>query len=75
MNKLCPVGVSKVRYLYPSGDHTWEIDVFSGELEGLVLGVGRFGGQRDRLGGGRRVGGGVEAVGQSRLHQAEARDA
>lgn len=29
--------ISKTRYLVPQGKHTWEIDVFSGENEGLVV--------------------------------------
>ncbi|MEN8212793.1 MAG: CYTH domain-containing protein [Pseudomonadota bacterium] len=29
--------VEKVRYLVPAGDHEWEIDVFSGENQGLVI--------------------------------------
>lgn len=36
--KLCEPGViDKVRHLVPSGPHTWEIDVFHGDNEGLVL--------------------------------------
>ena len=29
--------IEKVRYLVPCAGHTWEIDVFSGENEGLVV--------------------------------------
>ncbi len=29
--------ISKTRYLVPYGDHTWEIDVFEGDNEGLVV--------------------------------------
>ncbi len=35
---LCEPGIiDKVRYEFPFGAHTYEIDVFSGENEGLVL--------------------------------------
>jgi len=37
MLALCEVGVSKIRYLYPVGNFTWEIDVFGGDLAGLIL--------------------------------------
>ena len=29
--------IDKVRHLVPVGDHTWEVDVFAGENEGLVM--------------------------------------
>jgi adenylate cyclase len=29
--------IEKIRYLLPYGGHTWEIDVFAGENEGLVV--------------------------------------
>lgn len=29
--------VSKTRYLIPIGQHTWEVDVFTGKLQGLIL--------------------------------------
>jgi CYTH domain-containing protein len=36
--KLCTCGVvSKVRYLVPAGKHVWEVDVFQGDNEGLVI--------------------------------------
>lgn len=36
--KLCVSGViDKVRHLVPKGNHTWEVDVFHGDNEGLVL--------------------------------------
>lgn len=36
--KLCVSGViDKVRHLVPKGNHTWEVDVFHGNNEGLVL--------------------------------------
>lgn len=36
--KLCePGAIDKVRHLVPAGKHTWEIDVFHGDNEGLVL--------------------------------------
>ena len=36
--KLCEPGIiDKVRHLARIGNHTWEIDVFHGENEGLVL--------------------------------------
>ena len=36
--KLCEPGViDKVRYLVPVGHHTWEVDVFHGDNEGLVV--------------------------------------
>lgn len=35
---LCEPGViDKVRHLIPVGSHTWEVDVFAGENEGLVV--------------------------------------
>ena len=36
--KLCePGAIDKIRNLVPAGKHTWEIDVFHGENEGLIL--------------------------------------
>ena len=36
--KLCePGAIDKMRNLVPAGKHTWEIDVFHGENEGLIL--------------------------------------
>lgn len=36
--ELCePGAIDKVRHLVPVGHHTWEVDVFHGENEGLVL--------------------------------------
>lgn len=36
--KLCASGViDKVRHYVPVGNHTWEVDVFRGENEGLVI--------------------------------------
>ena len=36
--KLCEPGIiDKVRYLIPAGLHTWEVDVFHGVNEGLIL--------------------------------------
>ena len=36
--KLCePGAIDKMRNLGPAGKHTWEIDVFHGENEGLIL--------------------------------------
>lgn len=29
--------IEKVRYIVPVGDHTWEVDVFTGDNEGLVV--------------------------------------
>jgi len=29
--------IEKIRYLVPHGQHTWEVDVFSGHNEGLVV--------------------------------------
>ncbi|MDH6305252.1 adenylate cyclase [Parabacteroides sp. PF5-5] len=36
--KLCVSGIiDKVRHYVPVGNHTWEVDVFHGENEGLVI--------------------------------------
>jgi len=36
--KLCePGAIDKVRFLVPFAGHTWEVDVFHGDNEGLVL--------------------------------------
>lgn len=36
--KLCePGAIDKVRHLVRSGNHTWEVDVFHGANEGLIL--------------------------------------
>jgi adenylate cyclase len=36
--EMCgPERVEKTRFRVPFGDHTWEVDVFSGANEGLVL--------------------------------------
>jgi adenylate cyclase len=34
---LCKNIITKTRSLVPLGDHTWEIDVFTGENEGLII--------------------------------------
>jgi CYTH domain-containing protein len=33
----CDKVLQKTRYEIPAGDHVWEIDVFSGALDGLIL--------------------------------------
>ena len=33
----CERKISKTRHLIPIGDYTWEVDVFAGRLEGLVM--------------------------------------
>jgi len=33
----CEKVLQKTRYEIPAGDHVWEIDVFSGALDGLML--------------------------------------
>lgn len=36
--RLCePGAIEKVRHWVPEGDHTWEVDVFYGANEGLIL--------------------------------------
>ena len=36
--KLCVSGlIEKVRHYIPAGKHTWEVDVFHGENEGLIV--------------------------------------
>ena len=36
--KLClPGSIDKVRHYVKTGDHTWEVDVFHGENEGLIV--------------------------------------
>lgn len=38
MLELCPAGrIEKTRYEIPVGDHVWEVDVFHGDNDGLVL--------------------------------------
>ena len=38
MFRLCePGSIDKERYLVPYGKHTWEVDVFHGPNEGLIL--------------------------------------
>ena len=38
MLRLCePGAIDKERYLVPCGQHTWEVDVFHGSNEGLIL--------------------------------------
>ncbi|MGM9798066.1 MAG: CYTH domain-containing protein [Parabacteroides sp.] len=38
MFRLCePGAIDKERYLVPHGQHTWEVDVFHGPNEGLIL--------------------------------------
>ncbi len=35
---MCSAGrIDKIRYRIPHGDHTWEVDVFSGANQGLVV--------------------------------------
>ena len=38
LDELCahPL-IEKIRYLIPYGDHTWELDIFEGANEGLVV--------------------------------------
>jgi len=38
LDELCahPL-IEKTRYLIPYGEHTWELDIFEGENEGLVI--------------------------------------
>jgi adenylate cyclase len=35
--ELCDAKIDKTRYLIPMGKHTWEVDVFAGENEGLIV--------------------------------------
>jgi len=37
LEQFCPVVLSKERYLAEVGGKTWEIDVFHGRLEGLIV--------------------------------------
>lgn len=37
LNHMCTGELSKVRHLIPHGNHTWEVDVFSGKNEGLIV--------------------------------------
>lgn len=37
LDELCPSVVSKTRFLVEHAGHTWEVDVFDGENEGLVV--------------------------------------
>lgn len=34
---LCPVVLSKRRWLVPYAGHTWEVDEFDGRLQGLII--------------------------------------
>lgn len=38
LDELCshPL-IEKIRYLIPYGDHTWELDIFEGDNQGLVV--------------------------------------
>jgi adenylate cyclase len=45
LDKVCPAGkVLKTRYEIPRGGHVWEVDVFEGENEGLVVAEIELGG-------------------------------
>jgi len=38
LDELCAYPlIEKTRYLIPYGEHTWELDIFEGENEGLVV--------------------------------------
>ncbi|RRS30311.1 MAG: adenylate cyclase [Epsilonproteobacteria bacterium (ex Lamellibrachia satsuma)] len=38
LNELCSHPfIEKTRYLIPYGDHIWELDIFEGENEGLIV--------------------------------------
>lgn len=37
LNSYCDDKLSKERYLYPTEKHTWEIDIFKGDNEGLII--------------------------------------
>ena len=39
--------ISKVRYIVPWGNHRWEVDVFSGDNEGLVMAEIELGDDRE----------------------------
>lgn len=34
---ICPIRIEKIRHKIPQGDLVWEVDVFSGANEGLVM--------------------------------------
>ena len=37
INELCSSSIDKTRYLVEHGQHTWEIDIFHGDNEGLIV--------------------------------------
>jgi len=38
LRQLCPAGIiDKTRYRLPAGRHVWEVDVFHGDNEGLIV--------------------------------------
>ncbi len=37
INLFCPATIRKKRYLVPEENNTWEVDVFEGDNEGLIL--------------------------------------
>lgn len=37
LESYCDNKINKERYLYPMGKHTWEIDVFKDDNEGLIV--------------------------------------
>lgn len=37
LQKFCPSAIDKERFEFKTDNHTWEIDVFHGKLEGLIV--------------------------------------
>ena len=37
LKQFCPQHIEKTRYLIPFQDHTWEVDFFSGQHQGLII--------------------------------------
>jgi len=37
LEEFCPLQMSKTRYVVPYNGHTWEVDIFLGENEGLII--------------------------------------
>ena len=50
MIKLCSGRIlDKTRYIVPFGDHTWEVDEYHGELEGLIVTEVEMKSQKDKI--------------------------
>lgn len=50
LDTLCqPCQISKTRYLIPYRDHVWELDIFAGDNEGLIIAEVELGNENEKI--------------------------